>query len=181
MTSAAWWLWVAVGVAGGGEPEDAEAPDADVVVERTVPVSPATVTAVLEDLDAAGELFDRPCARRWATGVPSAGVGARARQTWTPSWMNRRTTLVVREVAPGARVAWEREGDRGWHTVFDVEAADGGARVRVHAYVALPGWPLKELYLQRIRPAWAECWAGGLDRLPGVAGRRDLLEVATAP
>ena len=139
--------------------------DADVRAEAVVAASPDEVTALLADLRRASALFPTECLTRWAFGVPSSGEGAMARVSYVPHWMNRRLTLTITEVDPGARVVWSHAGDLGFTTTFTVEAADGGARVRIATPLNGPPWPFGKMYQTQVKPAWDACYHTALRNL----------------
>jgi hypothetical protein len=159
------WLGLLVipAVAGPGSRWDGV--DADVVVRVVVDAEPAAVTATLADLGRASTLFEPSCLARWAVGVPESGVGARARVTYTPSWMSRRLTLVVTDAVPGEQVVWDHEGDRGFETRFVVSPTPDGTEIVMETPLLPPPWPVRELYHLKVKPAWEACFTAALSKL----------------
>ena len=137
---------------------------ADVRAEVAVDAPPERVVAALSDLRAASALFDEGCVKDWSVGVPSSGVGAMARATYTPSWMHRRLTLTVRSVDARA-VVWDHAGDRGFVSTFTVSPAERGANVVVEVPMMPPPWPVGKVYQVRVKPAWEACYVAALRRV----------------
>jgi hypothetical protein len=165
-------VWaVVLGVALAGNPwKDLSA---DVVAAGEVPLTPEQVTARLSDLDGVAADLPDTCWRRWAVGLPPAGVGARARVTTTASWMRRRLTLQVAEVDAGRRVDWDHLGDRGWVTRWTVEATSAAtSRVTYHTYLNPPPWPFRRLFHELVRPVWEACAADAIASLTAPAEPR---------
>lgn len=157
------WVWWAVATAWAGNPYEGRS--GDVTASLRIDTEPERVTRALADLPRVAGLFDEQCLVRWRVGVPESGVGARARVTYTPHLMNRRLTLEVAEVAPGAEVVWTHEGNQGFDTVWTVEEVPGGSVVTVLTPLEPPGWPLRRLYFEDIHPAWTACYQRALRAL----------------
>lgn len=157
-----WWLaWIGFAVAGNPYLDR----EGDVVASARVAESPAAIVEHLADLPRAAGLFGEGCLVRWQVGTPESGVGARARVTYTPHLMNRRLTLEVTGVEPGAEVEWDHEGPRGFVTVWTVAPVPGGSEVTVRTLLDPPGWPLRRLFFEDIHPAWTACYARALRAL----------------
>jgi hypothetical protein len=152
-----WWL---VAVAHGASPwVDVEA---DVRVQQEVSVAPELVTAAFSDFDRLEALYTPECLKRWAHGVPAAGVGARSRVSYAPGLMNRRLTAVVVELEPGRKVLLDHEGPGGFFTKITVEAAGEGSLVTVHTPLNPPPWPFRKLFHLEVKPVWTQCYLDAL-------------------
>ncbi len=103
--------------------------------------------------------------KRWEHGVQSAGVGAVARVTVTPSFMNRRLTVQVSRVEDDRFVDLDYEGARGFVTRWAFEPDGEGTAIEITTYVAAPPWPFRELYHLQVKPAWEACQAEAIARL----------------
>ncbi len=155
-------LWLAVALASSPW----VGVDPDIRAEVEISWSPQRVTEALSDLEVLSTLFSEDCLKRWALGHPMAGVGARARVSYVPSWMNRRLTLEVQEVRPGVRVELEHFGNRGFLTRFDVAPGSaGGSVVSVVTPLQEPPWPVREIFHLRVKPAWEACYVDAIKNL----------------
>jgi len=151
-------LWMGLALAGSWEGAD---PNVEYV--GTVAADESVILDALMDWQVVSSLFPEECALNWAIGVPESGPGARARVTWTPSWMYRRLTV---EVTTGPHhVDHDFLGSKGFSTRFAVEPAESGSKVTVTGYIAAPKWPARDIYYQKVKPAWANCYASALDAL----------------
>lgn len=157
-----WWCLALAFAANRWEGED---PDIRVEVDVALPA--AEVSARLADLERASSLFAPSCLTRWSFGIPAAGVGGRARVTYTPSLMSRRLTVVVDEHDPGQRVVWDHEGPRGFWATFDLEERQGRTYILMETPLQPPPWPFRDLFFLKVKPAWESCIEDALHRLDG--------------
>jgi len=158
------WL-LSLAWAGGGY----EALDPDIYSGAVVAQPPEVVSAHLADLRWVSENLPEDCAKRWALGEPMTGAGARARHSWHVSWLRRRLTLEVIDVVPGDKVVWEYLGDKGFFVRFDLTEEDEGTSIAVVQPMMAPVWPTREVYHERIKPGFAQCWAQLLQAVDGPA------------
>jgi hypothetical protein len=106
-----------------------------------VAASPATVYALITDLDALAELAEETAAMRWTTGT-SAAPGAKFRGTNRNGWHRWTTTCEVTDALAGQRFAFDVT-----HTVvpiarwqYDIVASGPGCTVTETMWDRRPGW-----------------------------------------
>lgn len=133
----------------------------DVVAEATLQIDPTMVTERLSDLAWWSEHAPDSCYGAWSLGASVRGPEARARVTVRPSWMRRRLTVVVREVRPGALVDLEFLGPKGFTTRVKLEPEEQD-HVVMTTFMNPAPWPLREIYHQKVKPAWMACQQGVL-------------------
>lgn len=155
------WVWLWIGTALAGSRWDGLS--GDVVVTADVSRPPEEVTAAFADLSVAMPWFDESCARD-VTVLSTT----EANLVWDPSWVRRKVIARVGGVQPGRRVRWSLDGKLGFEVTVEVVPREGGSTVTVTTPLYAPGWPLRRMYFQDIRPTWARCYARALSKLdPG--------------
>ena len=101
----------------------------DVTVTGIVPGKPEDVFAYISDPTKWPEWHTDMKEVAHAEG-PQQGVGATYRYTAKAGGMTLRSTIRVRELEPGRRIAWEGPWEKGVRPLgaYSVEATPGGAR-----------------------------------------------------
>ena len=90
---------------------------ADVIAERIVlTTSPTAMTEVARDLAQLSVAIPADCATGWELQERTAGVGARARVTYTIASMRRTLTVVISKDEPGVLLELDHEGNKGFFT-----------------------------------------------------------------
>lgn len=150
-----WTLWITSALAANPY----AGLEGDVSVTATTTMTPDAVLAAFTDLPAATRRFEGSCAT--IEGASDEGVNL----TWTPSMMHRRLHVTIDEIKPGRRVDWDLaslKGDLGFYLIVDAAADAAGTTVTLRTPLAVPRWPLRGLFFQKVRPAWARCYASAL-------------------
>ena len=142
---------------------------ADVRAERAVAASPAEVTDAVRDLAAWARLVPADCAT-WELQDRTAGVGARARVTYTIASMRRRLTVEISKDEPGRLVELDHAGNKGFFTQVVPVASDTGSTVTLTTFLEPPPWPFRGVFFHKVQPAWVACYERTLDAFAGIHG-----------
>jgi hypothetical protein len=146
-----WTVWLATALAGSPY----AGLSGDVRASGTTSMTPDAVIAAFQDLPDATARFPASCAT--VTGASTDGVNL----TWIPSWMHRKVHVTVDEVKPGRRIDWDMaslKGDLGFYLIVEVTPEGDGSNVTMRTPLSVPKWPLRGLFFNKIRPAWASCY-----------------------
>jgi hypothetical protein len=142
---------------------------ADVRAERPLAAPPEAVTELVRDLGTLSVLMPADCATRWELQERTAGVGARARVTYTIASMRRTLTVVVSKDEPGVLLELDHEGRKGFFTHIRPEAST----VSMTTFLEPPPWPFRGVFYRKVQPAWVDCHARTLEalvaRIPGAS------------
>lgn len=158
-------LWLSLAVASAETyDEDAEG---DVIAERAIAASPATILATLSDLRSHAELWPEGCVTNWEFGEKQTGVGATAKVTYrAPMGWYRKLTMVVSEIT-ASRIDIDHPGDKGFVTTYALKSAGSETTVEMHTWIYAPPRPFRRAYFRRIHPHFQECHEGFLEGLAG--------------
>lgn len=146
-----WTVWLAMALAGSPY----EGLSGDVSASARTSMSPDAVITAFRDLPDATARFPESCAT--ITGASPEGVNL----TWTPSWMHRKLHVKVDDIRPGRRIDWDLsslKGDLGFYLIVEVGAVEDGSVVTLRTPLDAPKWPLRSIFFNKIRPAWASCY-----------------------
>lgn len=157
-------LSICAAALAGGDPAWKDAPS-DVVVERRLPVSPATVRDVVDDLRTLSPLFPEDCAEEWALGAVTTGADATARVTVRAARLRRRLTVRYSKVEGDRLVELDYVGKKGFFTQFRLDGDETGTDVTLITYLEQPPWPLKKYFVFEVHPAWLDCQTRTMDAL----------------
>lgn len=145
--------------------------ESDVIAAGVVKAPREQVYDHLLDLEHFAAVMDETCAKNWAWGAATSGKGAIGRVTYVPSIMNRRLTLTVSRADEPRVIDYDHEGNRGFVTRWTLEENGGSTMVNLVTYVAAPGWPFREIYHLKVKPAWTTCYVDAIARLNETVGK----------
>jgi hypothetical protein len=103
--------------------------------------APATVYALITDLDAMTEIAEEPAAMRWAKGG-SAAPGAVFKGTNRNGWRRWTTKCTITDASPGEKFAFlvSHAGVPISRWQYDIAAAGDGCTVTESTWDRRPGW-----------------------------------------
>jgi hypothetical protein len=106
-----------------------------------ITASPATVYALITDLDAMSEIAEEAAAMRWKSGS-SATPGAVFSGTNRNGWRRWTTKCTITDAEPGASFAFNvsHTGVPISRWQYDIAATEGGCRVTESTWDRRPGW-----------------------------------------
>lgn len=151
----------------------ADAPNADIVSEATVPASPDALVAVLTDLTRFQQALAPECVGRFVAGTPATGKGATGRIRYDMAAMHRDLTFTITrlDVDPARSIVdFDHASRLGFITRWTLSPGDLGTLVNVKTALNPPPWPFARYYFAAIQPEWAVCQAGLIQRVAKLAG-----------
>jgi hypothetical protein len=138
---------------------------ADVSAERVIAAPPQAVTDLVRDLAMLSTLIPSDCATNWELQERTAGVGARARVTYTIASLRRSLTMEISKDEAGVLLELDHEGNKGFFTQFKPAASAGGATVTLTTFLEPPPWPFRGEFYRNVQPAWIDCYGRTLDAI----------------
>ena len=150
-----------------------EGRDSVVRAEVSRTVDSVQLTSAASDLQTWETLYPADCVKEWLNSTQTAGVGGRARVTYTIGAMRRRLTVEVSKVEDGLLVDLDHLGNKGFVTRVHID----GEVVRLETFVNPPPWPLRSYFYEKLQPEWTRCQESALETLVATAESMPSAEV----